>query len=124
MDEARDNILDHYERPRKQGALQGATAIKRIDNPVCGDRVTLYLRVEDDVIDDIGFEGRGCIISQASASMLCEELVGKSVAEAQAFDDHQMLALLGTTLAPGRIKCATLGVRALHQGLGQTLGDQ
>jgi nitrogen fixation NifU-like protein len=78
-----DMILDHNRRPRNFGPLAGATHSARGDNPLCGDRVTVYLRVEDGGIEEIKFEGTGCAISTASASMMTEALRGKSVAEAR-----------------------------------------
>ncbi len=117
MDEARENILDHYELPRNQGALVDANVIQRQDNPLCGDRVVVYLRVADDKVAAIGWEGRGCTISQAAASMLSEELLGKSIAEARALNEQFMVNLIGTRLNPARMKCATLGLKAVQDGL-------
>ncbi|MBA3943624.1 MAG: iron-sulfur cluster assembly scaffold protein [Herpetosiphonaceae bacterium] len=117
MDEARENILDHYELPRHRSPLVDATVVQRQDNPLCGDRVVVYLQVVDDKVAAIGWEGRGCTISQAAASMLSEELLGKSVAEACALDEQFMVDLIGTRLNPARMKCATLSLKAVQYGL-------
>ena len=114
MDEARDNIMDHYEYPRNHGALPDATVVQRQDNPLCGDRVVFYLQLVDDTVAAIGWEGRGCTISQAAASMLSEELLGKSITEARALDEQFMVDLIGTRLNPARMKCATLGLKAVQ----------
>lgn len=117
MDEARDNLLDHYQFPRNQGALAAATIVQRADNPLCGDRVTLHLVIADDSIQAVGFEGRGCTISQAAASMLTEAIIGKTCEQARQLDEAWMLALVGAPLNPARRRCATLGLAALHEGL-------
>ncbi len=141
-----DMILDHNRRPRNFGPLAGATHSARGDNPLCGDRVTVYLRVMDGAIEEIKFEGAGCAISTASASMMTEALRGKSLAEAQRLfaGFHALLtgggaagAKAGTTAAtdagtdlgkleafggvrefPMRVKCATLAWHALQAALG------
>jgi nitrogen fixation NifU-like protein len=76
-------ILDHSRKPRNRGALEGANRKAEGYNPLCGDRFTIYLRVEDGIIRDIRFDGSGCAISTASASMMTEDLKGKSLAEAE-----------------------------------------
>ena len=121
-------ILDHSRHPRHYGPLEGASHKAEGYNPLCGDRVTIYLRLDaDGRVADIGFEGKGCAISQASASMMVEMLKGRTAAEAdrlmQGFlhlvkgedagelsdDDRERLEVMGGISAfPMRVKCATL----------------
>jgi nitrogen fixation NifU-like protein len=121
----RDVILDHNRRPRNFGGLEAADASAEGFNPMCGDRLTLRLKLADDTISDIRFEGSGCAISTASASLMTEAVKGKTRAEAlQLFDRvHQLLtddaaptpaelgklaALSGVRQYPARVKCASL----------------
>ena len=125
-------IMDHYQRPRNRGELEDADVQEHLLNPLCGDEVTVYAVFDADRIADVKFAGRGCSISQASASMMTERLVGKSRAEAQAeisrfkamivgeeefpeMDD--LAALKGVIQYPSRIKCATLAWTAFQNGL-------
>src|SRR4029077_2199719 len=80
----RDYILEHYRRPHNFGVLEAPTATFEGSNPLCGDRITMQLSVDDGVVREIGFTGRGCAISQASASLLTDEVKGKPVADAAA----------------------------------------
>jgi nitrogen fixation NifU-like protein len=125
-------IMDHYQRPRNRGKLEDADLREHLLNPLCGDEVTVYAVIDGDKVADVKFEGRGCSISQASASMMTERLVGKSRAEAekeiQSFrammvgerefpEMDDLAALKGVIQYPSRIKCATLAWAAFEQGL-------
>jgi nitrogen fixation NifU-like protein len=127
-------IFDHYKRPRNFRKLQGADCCADGHNPLCGDRITVYLKLKDDLIEDVSFEGAGCAISTASASLMTEVLKGKTVADAeQIFEGfHGMvtdtcdslhpelgkLEVLGGVRAfPARVKCATLAWHTLHAAL-------
>lgn len=134
-----DIILDHGRKPRNFHALPQPSHFAQGHNPLCGDRVTVYLAIEGDRIKDVSFEGRGCAISTASASLMTEVLKGKTVAEAEelfkAFhaevtggegttvpealqDDFERLAPLeGVKAYPARVKCATLAWRAFEAAL-------
>jgi len=94
-------ILDHNRRPRNFGPLAGANRDAEGYNPLCGDRVKLHLRVEDDTIEEVAFEGSGCAISTASASMLTEVLRGRTVAEAEALAERMIAMVMGTTEVDG-----------------------
>jgi len=107
------NILDHYKNPRNRGKLEPCTVHVEEDNPLCGDRVLLYLNLTNGTITDIAFDGQGCAISQASTSMLTEHVKGKPLAEAKALDKDDVLKLLGIPVSPVRMKCATLGLNSL-----------
>lgn len=113
----RENILDHYRHPRNYGEIDQATIVQHEHNPLCGDQLSIYLLVENERIVDVKFKGKGCAISQASASMLSEELAGKSVDEAKAFDKQTILDLLGIPIGPVRLKCALLSLKTLKAGL-------
>ncbi len=127
-----DLILEHYHRPHHRGRLERASHTQEGINPSCGDELTLYLRVEDGVIRAVAFEGEGCAISQASASLMTDALEGASVARArelsEAFkamirgeppsDDLGDLALLqGISKLHARVKCATLAWTTLDAAL-------
>jgi nitrogen fixation NifU-like protein len=113
----RDYILEHYRRPHNFGVLDGATLSQEGANPLCGDRITLQLRVRDGVIDGVGFTGRGCAISQASASLLTDEIKGKGVDAANAMAPDNVLEMLGIEISPARMKCAMLSLETLHGAL-------
>jgi nitrogen fixation NifU-like protein len=135
----REIILDHYRNPRRKRAVEPADLTVEASNPLCGDEVTLTLQVRDGTVADLGFTGRGCSISQASASMMCEEVAGRSRAEAaalghrfkdmltagaQAEDLGDLEALQGVRRYPVRVKCAVLPWNALLRGLEGTGGDE
>jgi nitrogen fixation protein NifU and related proteins len=127
-------IFDHYSKPRNHHVLDCANHRAKGHNPLCGDQVTVYLKVADDVIEDLSFEGAGCAISTASASLMTEALKGKKIAEVEhLFDDfHKMVttdedeahpelgkleALAGVREFPARVKCATLAWHTLQAAL-------
>jgi len=115
----REQILEHSKHPHNYGTLEGADISHEEHNPLCGDRVRIDLRVADGVIADVAFSGRGCAISQASASLLTDELKGKTVEEAKAIGKDELLELIGIPLAknPVRLKCALLSLKTLKAGL-------
>jgi nitrogen fixation NifU-like protein len=125
-------IMDHYQQPRNRGELKNADLEAHLLNPLCGDEITVYAIFEGDGVADVKFSGQGCSISQASASMMTERLMGKSREAAKAevsrfksmmvgdreFPEHDDLAALeGVIRFPSRIKCATLAWTAFQQGL-------
>lgn len=114
----RENILDHYRNPRNKGRLEHPTHTHEENNPLCGDVIRIDLHVnQDEVIDQVAFSGRGCAISQASASMLTEMLQGKSVEEAKKISKEDILEQLGIEIGPTRLKCALLSLKVLKAGL-------
>ena len=129
-------IIDHNRNPRNHHAMHDASSVANGFNPLCGDKLTVYLKLKNDVIDDVSFLGTGCAISQASASLMTDALRGKTVAEAhQMFhrfhdlvtkeDDSQLQALdkltvlAGVRAFPARVKCATLAWHTLEAALNQ-----
>jgi nitrogen fixation NifU-like protein len=116
----RDYILEHYRRPHNFGVLDEPTASIEGSNPLCGDRITLQLHVtEDGAVDAVAFTGRGCAISQASASLLTDEIRGKPLAEVAAIGADDVLDLLGIEISPARLKCAMLSHETLQKALAE-----
>ena len=115
----REHILDHYGNPRNEGALEHADISHERDNPVCGDRVRLDIKLKDGKVDEARFSGEGCVISIASASMFTEEIKGKTIADLKAMDDEDIFDMLGVKLGPSRANCAVLPLRVLQEGLAQ-----
>ncbi len=131
----RQVIMDHYKHPRNYGELDDDVVTINMNNPTCGDRIQLTLKVEDDKVSDVKFSGEGCSISLASASMMTEAIKGLSVADAlkmsglfsdmiqgkEYADDElnfgDIEALQGVSKFPARIKCATLAWKAMEEGL-------
>jgi nitrogen fixation NifU-like protein len=132
----REVILDHYRNPHRRGALKTPTARHEGYNPLCGDEVTVEIKTKGDVIEDVAFRGGGCSISQASASMMADAIVGKTVPEArrlfkqftammQGSEDvdpealGDLEALVGVRRFPVRVKCATLAWHTLEEALDE-----
>ena len=132
-------IFDHYRRPRNRGALAGASHEAEGHNPLCGDNVKVHVRVEDGVVRDVTFEGEGCAISTASASLMTESLKGRPIEEIGPLADgfHAMVTgaadaprpelgklevLAGVREFPARVKCATLAWHTLRAALDRKHG--
>jgi nitrogen fixation NifU-like protein len=132
----RQVIMDHYKNPRNRGVLGQDSVTVNMNNPTCGDRIQLTLRVEEGVVQDAKFEGEGCSISMSSASMMTQAIKGKKIEEAiklakifsdmmqgKEYDDSVDLgdieALQGVSKFPARIKCATLAWKAMEKGLNE-----
>lgn len=114
----REQIIDRYKNPHYKGSLDPHDVAYEDDNPLCGDHIRIELRVdENDVITEAVFEGRGCSISQASADLLVESLIGKSIEEAKAYTKEDILEMLGIELGPVRLKCALLSLKVLKAGV-------
>ena len=126
----REVILDHYKNPRGHGIIEGADAHAEGENPLCGDEVTISVRFGEDgeTIDEIGFEGRGCAISQAATSMLTEMVKGRKASEVAELPKEELLDEIGIPLTPIRLKCAILGLGvlkvALHRAKGTPLPEE
>ncbi len=130
----REVILDHYMHPRNRGRLDPSDIAVEGANPLCGDELALYVRLRDGRVADVRFEGRGCSISQASASMMTEAIKGKTIEDVRrlvtefkgmmhgqepAEELGDLVALQGVRKFPVRIKCATLSWVAFEQGLAE-----
>ena len=120
----REVILDHYKNPRGHGVLAGADAVAEGQNPLCGDEVTISVKFagDGDTIEDVGFEGRGCAISQAATSMLTEMVKGRKASEVAALPKEELLDEIGIPLTPIRLKCAILGLGVLKVALHRAKG--
>ena len=112
----RDNIIDHYQNPRNYGTLEHPDISYEDSNPVCGDEIRMDLQIKDGCVIAARFNGHGCSISQASASMLTEEIIGKTLEEVKQIDKQYLLDLLGIPLGPVRLKCALLSLKVLKAG--------
>jgi nitrogen fixation protein NifU and related proteins len=112
----REYILDHYKNPRNYGRLEHPDITHEENNPLCGDVVGMDFQVHDGVIEDIRFHGRGCAISQASASLLTERLKGMALEEAKKINKDDVIGELGIDISPARIKCALLSLKVLKVG--------
>jgi nitrogen fixation protein NifU and related proteins len=126
-------IMDHYKNPRNRGSFEDDAMKIELNNPTCGDRITLQLKVEDGIVKDARYNGEGCSISMSSASMMTESVKGRTVEQALAlaerfsqlmkgdaveFEEYEDIeALSGVNKFPARIKCATLAWNALRKGI-------
>ncbi len=125
-----ENILDHYRNPRNFGQMDQPDVDANDLNPLCGDKVGIQLKIKDNKISDIKFYGSGCAISQAAASMLTEELKGKSIEDVLSLDKQAVLDFLGIEISYVRLKCALLALKVLkmaaymHKGRKFDLTDK
>jgi nitrogen fixation protein NifU and related proteins len=124
----REVILDHYKNPRRHGLLEAPDAQAEGQNPLCGDEVAVSVRFDGETIADVGFEGRGCAISQAATSMLTEIVVGRTAEDVARMPKDELLEEIGIPLTPVRLKCAILGLGvlkvALHKAKGTPLPEE
>ncbi|PYF06201.1 Fe-S cluster assembly sulfur transfer protein SufU [Ureibacillus chungkukjangi] len=132
----RSVIMDHYKKPRNKGSLDGDSVTIDMNNPTCGDRIHLTLKINDGLVEDAKFDGEGCSISMSSASMMTEVIKGKKLDEAlelaeifsnmmlgedytDKYDLGDVEALQGVSKFPARIKCATLAWKAMEKGVNE-----
>jgi nitrogen fixation NifU-like protein len=121
----REIILDYYRNPRNYGKIQDPDISQRDSNPLCGDELEMHLNIKDDKVADVKFTGKGCAISQASASMLTELILGKDFEYVKKLSKEDILDNLGLhDLGPARIKCALLSLKVLKSGLYSYLVDK
>ena len=119
----RENILDHYKNPRNHGHIDQPSAVAEGVNPLCGDELAIELKVENGVVTDVRYNGRGCAISQAAASMLSDAVKGKPLEQLSEIGKDDVLDELGVPLSPIRLKCAMLSVGVLKVALNQLTGE-
>ncbi|MFQ5435381.1 MAG: iron-sulfur cluster assembly scaffold protein [Anaerolineae bacterium] len=113
----REQIIDLYESPLNFGELDPADFSYEEDNPLCGDVIRIDVRLdENDRVADVAWSGDGCAISQASASLLTDEIKGKTLDEVKAFDKDELLEMIGIPLSMARVKCALLSLKVLKAG--------
>ena len=114
----RDLIIDHYKNPHYRGELDPHDISFEDDNPLCGDHIRIDLRVDgQNRVTEAAFTGHGCAISQASADMLVESILGKTLEEVKQLTRDDVLDLLGIELGPVRLKCALLSLKVLKAGV-------
>lgn len=115
----REQLLDHYHNPSNYGVLEDPEIDIEMDNPTCGDMIHLTARLDEDGrVAEVMFEGQGCVVSMAAASMLTEALVGKAPQEVEAMGLAEIQEMMGgVRLSMGRVKCALLALNAMKQGL-------
>ena len=123
----REQIIEHYKNPQYRGHLDPHDIYFEDDNPLCGDHIEITLRVNGDgVVQEAAFDGRGCAISQASADLLVESIIGKPLEDLKKLTKDDVLELLGIELGPVRLKCALLSLKVLKAGvygLGEASDD-
>ena len=115
----KEEILDHYKNPRNFGEIDDADIRVDANNPLCGDKLHMDLVVKDGIVQDVAFTGRGCAISQASASMLTEEMIGKPLEELAKTTRQDVLNNLGIEVSYARMKCALLSLGLLRLALAE-----
>lgn len=112
----RELILDHYQHPHNHGTIENADISYEDTNPLCGDKIRIDMKVRDGIVEDVKFSGKGCAISQASASMLTDEIKGKSLEEVRNLDKQAIFDMVGIPLGPSRVKCALLPLKVVKSG--------
>ena len=121
----REIILDHYRNPRNKGKLPDADISTHDSNPLCGDEIDIHMKIFGDKITDFKFEGRGCAISQASASMLTEMVINKPLTNVKDIAKTDILENIGlTNLGPARVKCALLALKVMKLGMVNYLASR
>jgi len=114
----RELIIDRYKNPHFRGALEPHDISFEDDNPLCGDHIRIDLRInENNQVSEVAFDGHGCAISQASADLLAESIIGKSLEDVKQINKQDILDLLGIELGPVRLKCALLSLKVLKAGV-------
>ncbi|WP_276260240.1 Fe-S cluster assembly sulfur transfer protein SufU [Haloglomus litoreum] len=122
----RQQILDHYKNPRNYGELEDADFEHVGENPMCGDTIKMFVKLDDDgeTVERVSFVGDGCAISQASASMLSQDLHGRTLDEIREMDRDDIFELLGIDVNPMRVKCAVLAEKVAQDGAAIHLGEK
>ncbi len=108
-----ENLIDYYQNPRNKGRIEGATVSASGGNPGCGDVVTMYVTIRDGIAEQVRFEGEGCTISQAGASMVAEKYEGKALNEIEAATTDDMIEEMGREVVMSRVRCASVGIGTL-----------
>lgn len=113
----KENIIDHYKNPRNKKELSQYTCNRTEANPLCGDKISIYLHISTGKVADVSFQGHGCAISQASASLLTDQIKGKDLSTVRSLTEKDIQSLLGIPLSPIRMNCAVLSLKTIHKAL-------
>ncbi len=114
-----EELLEHYKNPQNFRVMDSPTGKVTLRNPLCGDVITLYVQISNHKVKDATFQGEGCAISTASASIFTEYMKGKSLSELQKIDQRRMIDIIGIEVSPGRIKCLLLPLEAVKRALAK-----
>ena len=114
-----ENVIDHYKNPHNKKEMDDFTIKHKETNPLCGDEITLFLKIDKGIVVDVSFVGDGCAISQASISMFSDKLKGMSVEDAKGLEDRDVFDLLNIPISHTRIKCAMLSLKVLKKSLDE-----
>src|SRR3989338_262651 len=115
----RENILDHYKNPHNHGEIKNPDIKFTENNPLCGDVITVNIKLNDSKVQDVKFRGRGCAISQSAMSMLSDDIKGKGLEEIKNIKREDIVRMLGIEIGVVRTKCAMLGLVAVKEGIGE-----
>ena len=113
----KENIIDHYKNPRNKGVMKEFTFCHRELNPLCGDEITLFVKLENNIVSEISFIGKGCAISLAATSMLTEKIINMNVEQIKKLGEKEIKDMLNINISPARIKCALLSLNTFLRGL-------
>jgi nitrogen fixation NifU-like protein len=119
-----ENLLDYYQNPRNKGRIEDATVSISGGNPGCGDVVTMYVKIEDGIAKEVSFEGQGCTISQAGASMVAEKYQGEPIETIEQASSDDMIDEMGREVVVSRIRCASVGIGTLKGAIQQYRRDK
>jgi nitrogen fixation NifU-like protein len=119
-----ENLLDYYQNPRNKGRIEDATVSISGGNPGCGDVVTMYVKIEDGIAKEVSFEGQGCTISQAGASMVAEKYQGEPIETIEQASTDDMIDEMGREVVVSRIRCASVGIGTLKGAIQQYRKDK
>ncbi|MGC8479123.1 MAG: iron-sulfur cluster assembly scaffold protein [Candidatus Micrarchaeia archaeon] len=117
LDMYAETLLQSYEHPVNKGILDDNQIKRHEENISCGDKITVYIKLENDVIKDVKFDGSGCVISMGSADLLIGEVIGKKISDMEKFGKADLLKFIGIDPGPVRMHCATLCLRAIKKGI-------
>ena len=117
--DSQELILDHYHHPKNHGALDAPTHQATSSNLSCGDSLSVDIAVKNGIIEAIGWDGTGCALSQASASIISEHVLGKTTEETRNISKETLLSLLGISPSPTRLKCTLLSIDTIHRALSK-----
>jgi|ETN01SMinimDraft_4_1059930.scaffolds.fasta_scaffold59996_2 nitrogen fixation NifU-like protein len=112
-----EHVLDHYREPQNFGNLKSPTHKSHSFNPICGDDVTITLEIKDDKVEDVKFDGKGCAISIAAASLVTDAIKGKTLKEVMKINTKDILEMLGIEVSAPRIKCALIALETIHNAI-------